>query len=118
MSLPAICDVSLSGPNCHEGDHTRPGPALRLALLAILLALAASRAPALNRSTALSQYGRDVWDNDSGLPQNSVDAIIQTRDGYLWLGTQEGLVRFDGVRFTVFDTRNTPAMRDDWILSF
>jgi len=65
--------------------------------------------------TPLSQYGHDVWDSDSGLPQNSVDAIAQTRDGYLWLGTQEGLVRFDGVRFTVFDTRNTAALHDDWV---
>ncbi|HEY6146931.1 MAG TPA: two-component regulator propeller domain-containing protein, partial [Thermoanaerobaculia bacterium] len=56
-----------------------------------------------------------VWDSDSGLPQNSVETILQTSDGYLWLGTQEGLVRSDGVNFTVFDTRNTPAMRDDWV---
>jgi len=86
-------------------------------LLTFLLALTASRAPGLNSATALSQYGRDVWDSDTGLPQNSVDAILQTRDGYLWLGTQEGLVRFDGVRFTVFDSRNSPAMRDDWVRS-
>ncbi len=46
-----------------------------------------------------------------------MDAVLQTRDGYLWLGTQEGLVRFDGVRFTVFDSRNTPAMTDDWSLA-
>jgi len=67
--------------------------------------------------TDLSQYGRDFWDSDSGLPQNSVDTILQTRDGYLWLGTQEGLVRFDGVRFTVLDSRNSPAMHDDWVKS-
>jgi Predicted periplasmic ligand-binding sensor domain len=71
--------------------------------------------PALNPSTPIAQYGCDVWDSDSGLPQNSVDAILQTRDGYLWLGTQEGLVRFDGVRFTIFDSRNSHAMHDDWV---
>ena len=98
--------------------HTRPSRVLRAAFLATSLALAASRASGLNRATALSQYGRDLWDSDSGLPQNSVDAIVQTRDGYLWLGTQEGLIRFDGVRFTIFDSRNTPAMRDDWVLAF
>ena len=92
--------------------------ALRAAFFAALVAFTSSRAFGLNRATALSQYGRDVWDSDSGLPQNSVDAIIQTRDGYLWLGTQEGLIRFDGVRFRIFDSRNTPAMRDDWVLSF
>src|SRR5262245_5796257 len=82
---------------------------------AFALALSVSAARGLNSGTALSQYGRDVWDGDSGLPQNSVDAILQTRDGYLWLGTQEGLVRFDGVRFAVFDSRNSPAIRDDWV---
>ena len=42
------------------------------------------------------------WSTDNGLPQNTVNTIKQTRDGYLWLGTQEGLARFDGVRFKVF----------------
>jgi ligand-binding sensor domain-containing protein len=77
--------------------------------------LTAAIGSALNPSTPIAQYGRDVWDSDSGLPQNSVDAILQTRDGYLWLGTQEGLARFDGVRFTIFDTRNSHAMHDDWV---
>jgi ligand-binding sensor domain-containing protein len=83
--------------------------------LAVLLALAASQIWGLDSSMPLGQYGHDVWTSDSGLPQNSITAILQTRDGYLWLGTQEGLVRFDGVRFTVFDTRNTTDMPDDWI---
>ena len=43
-----------------------------------------------------------AWGTAEGLPQNTVNAIAQTRDGYLWLGTREGLARFDGVRFTVF----------------
>src|SRR6185436_832232 len=43
------------------------------------------------------------WTTESGLPQNSVHAIAQTPDGYLWIGTQEGLARFDGARFVVFD---------------
>jgi ligand-binding sensor domain-containing protein/signal transduction histidine kinase len=85
-----------------------------IGLIAILWIFPAA-AVGLHPGTLLSQYGHDVWDSDSGLPQNSVDAIAQTQDGYLWLGTQEGLVRFDGVRFTVFDTRNTPALRDDWV---
>ncbi len=48
----------------------------------------------------------DVWTTDNGLPQNSVYSIIQTRDGYIWLTTFGGLVRYDGVRFTVFDKSN------------
>jgi Two component regulator propeller len=53
----------------------------------------------------------DSWNNQQGLPQSSVISIIQTRDGYLWLGTLNGLVRFDGSHFAVFDENNTPGMR-------
>ncbi len=52
---------------------------------------------------ALAQYQFDTWTTENGLPQNSVNDILQTRDGYLWLATFGGLVRFDGVRFVVFD---------------
>jgi signal transduction histidine kinase/ligand-binding sensor domain-containing protein len=45
----------------------------------------------------------DAWTTENGLPQNSINDILQTRDGYLWLATYGGLVRFDGVRFVVFD---------------
>ena len=58
----------------------------------------------------LGRYQQRVWRDQDGLPQNSVTAMAQTRDGYLWLGTEEGAVRFDGVRFTIFDRNNTPAM--------
>ena len=61
-------------------------------------------------STVLAQYRFDSWTTDNGLPQNSVSAIVQTRDGYLWLTTFDGLVRFDGVRFTVFDKSNTRGL--------
>jgi ligand-binding sensor domain-containing protein len=63
----------------------------------------------------VAHYGYDSWDSDSGLPQNSVETILQTLDGYLWVGTEEGLVRFDGVHFEVFDTRNTNVLGDDFI---
>lgn len=57
-----------------------------------------------------SDYIIDVWQVDEGLPQISVTSIAQTTDGYLWLGTFNGLARFDGVRFTLFDEGNTPAL--------
>ena len=50
---------------------------------------------------------------EEGLPQNSVTRIVQTPDGYLWFSTYRGLVRFDGVRFTVYDSGNTPAVAGD-----
>jgi ligand-binding sensor domain-containing protein/signal transduction histidine kinase len=52
----------------------------------------------------------DSWSNQQGLPQSSVISIIQTKDGYLWLGTLNGLVRFDGNHFAVFDENNTPGL--------
>ncbi len=61
-------------------------------------------------------YTIDVWQTDDGLPQNSVISMIQTRDGYLWLGTLNGLVRFDGIRFTVFDENNTPGLNSSRIV--
>ena len=56
------------------------------------------------------EYLTDVWTADDGLPDSSVTAIAQTPDGYLWVGTYNGLVRFDGVRFVTFDPANTPAL--------
>jgi len=52
-----------------------------------------------------------VWTTDDGLPNSSVTAVLQSHDGYLWLGTCSGLARFDGVRFTVFDSSSTPELQ-------
>jgi len=82
----------------------------------LLMVLFASRVVALERGVALTQYLHDVWETEDGLPQNTVTTIAQTPDGYLWLGTLEGLVRFDGVRFTVFDLETTPALGHNVIL--
>ncbi|MBA3632294.1 MAG: hypothetical protein H0W58_05710 [Acidobacteria bacterium] len=56
---------------------------------------------------AAAQYRFDSWTADNGLPQNSVYAVAQTPDGYLWLTTLDGLVRFDGVEFTIFNKSNS-----------
>ncbi len=57
-----------------------------------------------------SEYQFDHWTTDEGLPQNEVNAIVQTRDGYLWLATFDGLVRFDGQQFKVFNKGNTKGI--------
>ena len=56
------------------------------------------------------------WETDDGLPNNSIIAMVQTRDGYLWLGTLNGLVRFDGLGFRVFNTANTPGLPENRIV--
>jgi ligand-binding sensor domain-containing protein/signal transduction histidine kinase len=60
-----------------------------------------------------SSYQYDSWQTDEGLPQGTVTSIVQTRDGYLWLGTQNGLARFDGVNFKVFNENNTPEIKNN-----
>jgi signal transduction histidine kinase/ligand-binding sensor domain-containing protein/CheY-like chemotaxis protein len=84
-------------------------------LLALLLIAVCGSAPALEPSLQPSQYVLDNWQIAEGLPQTSVQAIARTPDGYLWVGTQEGLARFDGVRFTVFDTNNEGAIPNKYI---
>lgn len=79
-------------------------------LLAVLLVAVCGHALALDPSLQPSQYVLDNWQIPEGLPQTSAQAIARTPDGYLWIGTQEGLARFDGVRFTVFDSGNEAAI--------
>ncbi len=67
----------------------------------------------LDPAKPIVQLHRDVWNTDDGLPQNTVPAVTQASNGYLWFGTELGLVRFDGVRFTVFDKTNTPALKSN-----
>jgi signal transduction histidine kinase/ligand-binding sensor domain-containing protein/ActR/RegA family two-component response regulator len=81
-------------------------------LVILFLAVLASPTFAIDPEKTVTQFGLDVWQIEQGLPQNSVRAITQTTDGYLWLGTEEGFVRFDGVRFTVFDRRNAKDLKD------
>lgn len=65
-----------------------------------------------------AQYRFDHWTTDDGLPQNGVRGIAQTPDGYLWFTTLDGLVRFDGVKFTIFNKSNTPGIINNrfWVM--
>lgn len=87
-----------------------------ICLLTALLALP-SRAAALDPAKAITQFAHSVWQTRDGLPQNTISAIAQTPDGYLWLGTREGLARFDGLRFKIFNTESTPEIGHNQILS-
>ncbi|MBL7992136.1 MAG: hypothetical protein JNN25_11940, partial [Candidatus Kapabacteria bacterium] len=74
------------------------------------------RVRGLNPTKPLSQYVFEAWRNDNGFQQSGVRALYQTRDGYLWIGAAEGLVRFDGARFVTFDKSNLP-LKSSAILS-
>ncbi|MDX2031976.1 MAG: two-component regulator propeller domain-containing protein [Blastocatellia bacterium] len=106
----------------------------RLALIAAIAALwtfigarfsdaqtAAPRSPVQHTaSTALfnHQFVWEAWGSGNGLQQNSVLSIAQSKDGYLWIGTQEGLARFDGVKFTVYNNNNSSWVdQDTWVRS-
>ena len=71
--------------------------------------LAALPVLALNPDKGLLQYNCRTWTRQNGLPANGVKAIAQTRDGYLWLGTAQGLVRFDGVEFKLAEMPKSPS---------
>ena len=83
--------------------------------LALCLMLLSPVAWALDPHRALDHYGYQVWRTDSGLPQNTVRSVLQTADGYLWLGTAGGLVRFDGIDFVTFNVENTPQFQSDLV---
>jgi signal transduction histidine kinase/ligand-binding sensor domain-containing protein len=83
----------------------------RLLGLAALLAAWLGDSGQAGAQVADRPFSVDTWGAGQGLlPDDSVLALTQTRDGYLWLGTLDGMVRFDGVRFTVFDESNTPKL--------
>ena len=75
-----------------------------LRICALLACLgAAGQLSALDPHRALTQYSTSSWTQQQGLPQDTVRTITQTTDGYLWVGTDEGLARFDGYDFTIFN---------------
>jgi ligand-binding sensor domain-containing protein/signal transduction histidine kinase len=79
---------------------------------ALLLCLPLA-SPAAVPQRGLQGYSRRVWQTQDGLPEEPVQAFAQTPDGYLWIGTSGGLVRFDGAEMVVFNRENTPALREN-----
>ena len=100
---------------------TRPAHRQRRERVLISAALVAvcclgSTAPSVagpNGAVRESWPAIEIWRQPQGLPQNAVHSVLQTRDGYLWVGTKGGLSRFDGVRFTTFDDRDKTQLREN-----
>jgi PAS domain S-box-containing protein len=92
-------------------------------LLSIAVVLTSSLLFSGNMAMPIEQHKEarwvaiDTWRQPQGLPQNSVKAILQTRDGYMWIGTKGGLARFDGVHFTVFDDRDRSQLQENEVWS-
>lgn len=85
----------------------------RFATTAAVIALSAI----LFGSSMSGQYRSTQWTADSGLPQNSVRGVVQTSDGYIWVATLNGVARFDGIRFRVFDKSNTHGISSSRFVS-
>ena len=110
--LARIGAVFLPAARCHRLN--RAGFLLRM--WAVWVALTGLALPAA-RSADAAKFSYDVWEVGEGLEQDAVTSVIQSHDGYLWLGTYTGLRRFDGVRVTLFDAANTPGLKNSRVTS-
>jgi ligand-binding sensor domain-containing protein/two-component sensor histidine kinase len=90
-------------------------PSLCLSLFLLFAFSVGGIVQAVDSQQDISLYIHEVWRAENGLPQNNVRAILQTQNGYIWIATEEGLARFDGIRFTVFDKQNTDAIKSNSI---
>ena len=99
-------------------EHGHAAPTLGVRLLPLVLALLASPAAvALDPGRAVTQYIHDSWSTPAGLPQSTGLSLARTRDGFLWVGTEEGVARFDGAGFVVRDRRGTPGLPHNVVYS-
>ncbi len=114
LTIKLSVDARLSC-NLHAAKRILPS-ALRFNLV-FLLIISCAPLNALTKARTLNQFTYQTWQTGSGLPQNTVHSVLQGRNGYLWLATEGGLVRFDGFHFEVFDTRNTPELKSNNIQS-
>ncbi|MBN8705411.1 MAG: response regulator [Bacteroidetes bacterium] len=75
------------------------------------LSAQSSLKPGLDPEKPLSEFIIDIWKVENGLPQNTVKNIVQSPDGYLWMATHEGLVRFNGIEFVTYDKKSHPIFK-------
>ncbi|MDB5174158.1 MAG: putative two-component system sensor kinase [Phycisphaerales bacterium] len=108
--------IARSDRNRNERSRTGTGPrALLLAASFFVIVISSDYARALDPNRALTQAVHRIWQVQQGLPNGTVLSVFQTKDGYLWLGTQTGLVRFDGVRFTSVREVGGVSLENLWV---
>ena len=103
-------------PTHFRKKHRWSGRGL-LAGACLLQLLLGARSFALDPNKSIDQYNCQTWSQQDGLPANGINAIAQTDDGYLWLGASAGLIRFDGISFTLVGMAQTPGLRTTEIRS-
>src|SRR5690242_7033898 len=86
-------------------------------LLGSLCVLFSSPVFALDPRFLFTQYRQNLWTADNGLPASCVYSVVQTKDGFLWIGTSDGLARFDGMEFERFTQTDSPALSDPSIFT-
>jgi Two component regulator propeller len=94
--------------------HPKKLPMKFCRLIPLFFVIAAAFFTPLRRVDAQNRV--DTWTTDNGLPQNSVTSLTRTPDGYIWFTTNDGLARFDGVHFKVFNKSNTPEITNNRML--
>ena len=88
-----------------------------VAAIATFVAFAHGEPVVLSPAEVAREYHVRTWRHQGGLPDDRVNDVLQTRDGYLWIATRMGLARFDGLKFTAFNSATVPAMRNSDCLS-
>ncbi|MHC1767702.1 MAG: two-component regulator propeller domain-containing protein [Verrucomicrobiia bacterium] len=110
LSMVASAFLTLAGMQLLVWSQRRARIKLGWALVPITYCLVVDTHAGKSTYRLDPDYLIDTWETEDGLPENSATAMVQTADGYLWFGTFNGLVRFDGVKFTVFNPANTPGL--------
>src|SRR5687768_10566300 len=120
-----MCD-GIIGPRSNAMSHRqfdnrklRSGLALHAALWLCCACFAIDTAPvrAIETERTLSQLIQNQWQTEHGLPQNAIHCMAQDRVGFIWIGTESGLVRFDGAKFEVFTEQSDPAVPHNFVSS-
>ena len=106
---------------CYAWKKIAPILCLVMVVCACHLVVAAenrrSSSLAIDKMRLRTQYDLDIWQTSQGLPSDAILTILQTSDGYIWAGTFNGLVRFDGITFTLFNRSNTPQIKNNSIIT-